>query len=216
MIVGDVATWTARFVSVDDRFVEQVAAHWPGCLSSLGSEPLEDSITINLVARLVRDPIVRRLCHVVVYQHEPFGTDANGAKYSKGRIDLAVLFDWERERYLAYECKRLCVRTAGGRASLATAYVTEGMMRFITEQYAQDLPIGCMLGYVLDGDTTFAQRQIEASIRLHGPIAMVRGPNRLPDIGRHVRFETEHARSGGAVRLRHTLLACPAPAHPTV
>jgi len=204
--------WTTRFVSVDERFVGQVIAHWPDCLSALGPEPLEDSITINLVSRLVRDPIVRRLCHLVVYQHEPFGTGPNGAKYSKGRIDMAVLFDWERERYLAYECKRLCVRAAGGRASLASAYVTEGMMRFITEQYAQDLSVGCMLGYVLDGDTAFAQQQIQAAMGSHGPLALLSGPNALPKIGAHARFVTEHARACGGVHLRHTLLACPPPA----
>ena len=209
MIVGDAQAWADRFVSLDERFLDRVAAHWPACLAGLGPSPLEDAITISLVDRLSRDPLVRRLCHFVAYQHEPFGVAADGTRFSKGRIDMAVLFGWERERYLAYECKRLCVPAAGGRASLATAYVTEGMMRFITEQYAHTLPMGCMLGYVIDGDVAFAERQIQAAITAHGSLATLNGPSRLPPLSGHVRFETEHGRAGPGIRLRHTLLSCP-------
>lgn len=74
-----------------------------------------------------------RLCHWVEYQFEPFGLATDGSKYSKGIIDLAVLFDRDRGRYLAYECKRLNVINSGSRSSLATVHLTQGMMRFLTE-----------------------------------------------------------------------------------
>ena len=105
-------------------------------------QPLEDQITINLVVFLLNDPVVRRICHWIEYQFELFGTDTNGAKFSKGIIDLAVFIDWERERYLAYECKRLNVIGRSGRSSLATDYMRDGMMQFITNQYAEALPVG--------------------------------------------------------------------------
>ena len=88
-------------------------------------------------------------------------------KFSKGKIDIAALMDQEREHYLAYECKRLCVIHNGTRGSLATRHVKDGMMRFLTEQYAEGLPVGCMLGYVMDGDLSFARTQVNSAIDAH-------------------------------------------------
>jgi hypothetical protein len=207
MLIGDVQGWVDNFVSFDDRFLERIAAAWPECMAVLPEQPGEDDITINLVDRLAKDVVVRRLCHWVEYQFEPFGLAADGSKYSKGIIDIAVLFDWERERYLAYECKRLNVINGGTRASLATAYVTEGMMRFITEQYAEHLPVGCMLGYVLDGDVPFAQERIASAIGGHAPLAVIDGPIRLGAIAAIERFRTRHIRrTGSEIELRHALV----------
>jgi len=99
------------------------------CAALLGAQPNEDSITINLVDVRNKNPIVRRICHWIEYQFELFGTDAVGAKFSKGKINLAVLLDWERDRYLAYECKRLNVVHNGKRSSSTAEYVVNGMMR---------------------------------------------------------------------------------------
>lgn len=207
MLLGDVGTWTDNFISFDDRFLERIAAVWAECMAALPPQP-EDAITINLVARLAKDPIVRRLCHWVEYQFEPFGLSPNGSKFSKGKIDIAVLFDWERERYLAYECKRLNVVHAGKRSSLAKLYVTEGMMRFLTEQYAEQLPMGCMLGYVLDGDIAFASSRLAAAITTHGPLGLIEGPLALAAVQTVQRFRTRHSRPGGTeIELRHALLA---------
>ena len=100
MLIGDVQRWVDNFASFDDRFLERVAAAWPECMAVLPEQPEEDDITINLVDRLGKDVVVRRLCHWVEYQFEPFGLATDGSKYSKGIIDIAVLFDWDRERYL--------------------------------------------------------------------------------------------------------------------
>jgi hypothetical protein len=109
MVLGDLQAWANQFISLDDRLIERVAAVWPACLAVLPAQPEEDPITINLVDRLGKDPIVRRICHWVEFQFEPFGTAPGGVRFSKGKIDIAVLLDRERERYLAYECKRLDV-----------------------------------------------------------------------------------------------------------
>ena len=145
MIVGDARDWKRHFISLDQRILNRMVAVWPSCVNILPAQPTEDQITINLVALLMKDPVVRRICHWVAYQFEPFGHDASGLRFSKGRIDIAVFTDWERERYLAYECKRLNVINKDTRRSLANEYVRDGMMRFITEQYAEALPVGCML-----------------------------------------------------------------------
>lgn len=208
MLVGDVQGWADSFISLDDRLLERIAVVWPACMSVFPNQPKEDDITINLVDRLTKDAIVRRLCHWVEYQFEPFGLAADGSRYSKGKIDIAVLFDWERERYLAYECKRLNVVNLGNRSSLATVYVTQGMMRFMTEQYAEHLPVGCMLGYVLDGDVPFAQMQIANAIASHPPLTLVSGPTPLGSVRSIERFCTRHTKSTGLeIELRHALLS---------
>lgn len=208
MLIGDVQGWVDNFVSFDDRFLERIAAAWPECMAVLPEQPGEDDITINLVARLAKDVVVRRLCHWVEYQFEPFGLSADGSKCSKGIIDIAVMFDWERERYLAYECKRLNVIHAGSRSSLAGAYVTQGMMRFLTEQYAENLPVGCMLGYVLDGDVTFAQARLAGAIGGHVPLALIDGPAPLIAVEAIERFRTRHVRPAGSeIELRHALFS---------
>lgn len=210
MLIGDVQGWVDNFVSFDDRFLERIAAAWPECMAVLPEQPGEDDITINLVDRLAKDVVVRRLCHWVEYQFEPFGLAADGSKFSKGIIDIAVLFDWDRERYLAYECKRLNVNNSGSRSSLATVYVTQGMMRFLTEQYAEQLPVGCMLGYVLDGDVPFASSRIADAIGGHGPLALTEGPTPLAAIETIARFRTRHSRpTGSQIELRHALFSKP-------
>ena len=216
MLIGDAQGWLENFVSFDDRFLERVAAAWPVCMALLPEQPGEDAITINLVDHLAKDAVVRRLCHWVEYQFEPFGLATDGSKYSKGIIDLAVLFDWDRERYLAYECKRLNVINGGRRSSLATVYVSQGMERFLTEQYAEKLPVGCMLGYVLDGDVPFAQSRIVSAMSSHAPIALTEGPTPLATIESISRFFTRHARpTGSQIELRHALVSKPSIDAPT-
>ena len=209
MALGDPAHWADRFKSLDTRLLERVVAVWPRCLSILSGQPHEDTITINLVKLLSKDPQARRLFHWLEYQYEPFGYTAQGAAYSKGKIDMAVLLDQDRERYLAYECKRLNVVYNGIRRSLAGPYVTEGLLRFITEQYAEDLPVGCMLGYVLDGDVPFALSKVRAQITARkSDIALVRFPPPHRPAGILRRFSSFHDRlsSGGAIEIRHALL----------
>jgi hypothetical protein len=207
MVLGELAAWTSRFITVDERLIERIAVIWPQCLSLLPAQPEEDVVTINLVHLLGKDPVVRRICHWVEYQFEPFGTHPNGAKFSKGKIDVAVLLDWEHERYIAYECKRLNVTQGGSRSSLAMVYVMKGMMRFLTEQYAEGLPVGCMLGYVIDGDIPFAVKQLGDAIVAHQPLGLVAGPIKAEPAQCIERFMTTHKRTAGTmIELRHALL----------
>jgi hypothetical protein len=211
MAIGDPQDWADHFITVDERLLGRIIHIWPACIALLPGQPDEDAITINLVKLLAKDLVVRRICHWIEYQYEPFGTHPNGASYSKGAIDIAVLLDWERERYVAYECKRLNVASTRSRSSLATRYVKEGMMRFMTEQYAEAIPVGCMLGYVLDGDLAFALAQLNAAIAAEKvPLSLVEGPTLLACVPSIERFLTGHQRvSKTNIALRHTLLPFP-------
>ena len=203
--VGGSAAWTDRFRSLDTRFLRRVVAVWLKCVEVLPSHPHEDTITINLVHLLRKDSGARRLFHWLAFQFEPFGFTANGMAYSKGNIDMALLVDREHERYLAYECKRLNVVRQGARRSLATLYVTEGVARFVTEQYAESLSVGCMLGYVMDGDVVTAQTKVRAAIEHHrSGIRLKAEPEQEPSIGEVRRFVSRHLRaaSGQEIEVR--------------
>jgi len=105
----------------------------------------------------------------------------------------SVVADQGCTRYLAYECKRLNVHYNGVRQSLSTSYVKEGVKRFITEQYAEGLPIGCMIGCVLDGDIDFAIDKIHTAIKNNkDEVCLKEGPNAISAISGVERFATSH------------------------
>ena len=212
MVIGDPAMWAARFRSLDVRFLRRVIAVWPECVAMLPHQPVEDAITINLVNILSKDPQARRLFYWLEFQYEPFGFTPVGTAFSRGKIDMALFLDRDRERYLAYECKRLNVVHNGRRSSLATLYVTEGLIRFVTEQYAENLSVGCMLGYVLDGNVSEAQRRIHVAIDdRQSDIGLIAGPSPDQSIGSVKRFLSRHRRSvtGQEIEIRHALLPFP-------
>ena len=212
MMAGDPRAWTARFRTLDMRFLERVVAVWPRCVKLLPPNPEEDTITENLVAVVSRDAQARRLFHHLEYHYEPFGYTSEGRAFSKGEVDMALLLDQERDRYLAYECKRLNVSRAGGTRSLAPEYVTEGVRRFVTEKYAADLPVGCMLGYVLDGDASDARTKVLAAIiARRNIVGLVGEPEHHAPVGPLPRFSSRHKRapSGVEIEVRHALLPFP-------
>lgn len=212
MKVGDTSSWAAHFTTIDERLIARIIALWPQCLALLPASPEEDLITLNLRSLLTKDAEARLIFYYLEYQFEPEGFTPDGLAFSKGQIDLAVLLDQDCTRYLAYECKRLNVRYSGARQSLATPYVNEGVKRFITEQYAEGLPVGCMLGYVLDGDIEFARGRVHAAIETNkNEIGLVDGPVSLPALDQVERFTTDHTRevSGSLIHIRHSLLPFP-------
>ena len=209
MAAGDPTAWVGRFRSVDKRFLERVVAVWPRCLSVLPQQPDEDTITENLVNLLLSDPETRRGFHWIEYQYEPFDYTPEGTARSKGSVDMAIILDQDRDTYLAYECKRLNELRDDGRRSLAGRYVTEGLSRFVEGQYSDNLPVGCMLGYVLDGDVQYAAARVRAAIVERGQeVALDMMPRDDIAIGVATRFYSHHRRGskGAVIEVRHALL----------
>lgn len=214
MVVGDPGHWADRFISMDDRLIARIIFLWPKCLSVLPPSPEEDVITINLRNLLTKDVEARQIFYHLEYQFEPEGFTPEGLAFSKGQIDLAVLVDQSCSIYLAYECKRLNVQFKSGWHSLATAYVKEGVLRFVTEQYADGLPVGCMIGYVLDGNLDIALEKVRSAMESSkADIGLSNGPETISMGDDAERFGTDHIRSasGATICLRHTLLPFPQP-----
>ena len=211
MLIGDAAYWVSRFTSIDERLLKRIIYIWPKCLAVMPPSPNEDDITLNLKSTLTKDEEARRIFYYLEYQFEPEGFTDDGLAFSKGKIDLAVMLDQSSSRYLAYECKRLNVSYNGARKSLATLYVAEGVKRFITEQYAEGLPVGCMLGYVLDGDIDFARTSVKKAIEDSSEIGLYKGPEEVESIQDIKRFTTHHKRTAtnSDIQLRHSFLPFP-------
>ena len=208
MGVGDPVAWAERFRSLDTQFLERVVAVWSRCLDVLPTRPDEDIITTSLVDLLLRAGILRRF-HWIECQYEPFGHTPEGAAYSKGRIDMAVFLNQDRDMYLAYECKRLNDVRDDGRRSLAGDYVKDGLSRFVARQYSENLPVGCMLGYVLDGDAEWAASKVRAKIvECRQETALVEEPQDQAAVGVATRFSSRHSRrlDDEEIEIRHALL----------
>lgn len=208
MVVGDAQSWTERFRSLDTRILQCIVDIWPKCLAILPNQPYEDTITLNLIDILLRDPKSRRLFNWVEFHFEPFGYTPEGVAYSKGIVDMGVILDRDREKYLAYECKRLNVVKNDTKRAQASYYVTDGVKRFIEEKYAEDLPVGCMLGYVLDGDVTSAYSNINNALQTKkNSIGLIAGSIQNISLDGIKRFSSRHHRkSSQEIEIRHALL----------
>jgi len=83
-----------------------------------------------------------------------------------GRLDISFRPLIAREDiYFCLECKRLNVVRDGRTRSYASEYVTFGVVRFVSGQYANKVRHGGMLAYVLDGDTTRAIENVQNNLR---------------------------------------------------
>ena len=208
MVSGEGQSWVVKFRVTDWKFLHCVARVWQQAIAHLPPSSCEDTITVALVARLSRDAEARDEFYFE-YQFHPFTRSPRGTLTGASRVDLAVIVDNDRNTYLAYECKRLNVTgTDRAKRSQAGAYVGEdGMMRFVTEKYAEGLPVGCMMGYVMDGDMNFAFSHIEAAMMTKRLGLGLQGELQVDSpIGVVQRFVTGHVRDGRWMEIRHSLL----------
>lgn len=81
-----------------------------------------------------------------------------------GRIDITLRFlhqFGDEDAYLGVECKRV----VPGDSSLNRLYVTKGVNRFVTGQYASGHHWGVMLGYVMACPAAFSVAPIDTRMR---------------------------------------------------
>ena len=96
-------------------------------------------------------------------------------------------------------------------------YISKMVKRFVTGQYAEGLPVGCRLGYVLDGDMSFAQGRVHAAITANkDAIAVTNEADSSSRIAFVERFTIDHIRkgSGELIHVRHSLLPFPTQVKP--
>lgn len=120
-----------------------------------------------------------------------------------GRIDIILRFlhqFGDEEAYLAVECKRV----GHGESALNQRYVTQGVHRFVTGQYATGHHFGMMLGYVLKLPGAAMVKGIDARIRAsYGEAAKLNDLDPHPDaLSLHSGDLTQDA-GGHVIRLMH-------------
>lgn len=211
MIIGDPDIWSDTFPEeLVPRVLDLITETWT-TFDKPGPADWEVPTTRRFKHALKQAKDLNRL--PVRLEREPAEDDPETGD-ELGRIDLKFLpaVSAREEVYFAFECKRLNVAANGGRRSLAPEYVTEGMMRFVTGQYAGSVQHGGMIGYVLDAcrdDAIEHVGQIIASrateLCMNAPARLDR--NRLRPAADHIR-ETNHAlRPSRPFTLHHMFLA---------
>lgn len=207
MIFGDAASWRTRLIDVHSEILSRIAIAWPQCASHFNSLTSEDRITDQLTLALRRDSVCRRF--LIFSQYRLLSDDCKGDVVTKGVVDIAVFMHLNNDIYLAFECKRLSLSYSGRRSSQAGAYTEQGLMRFVSAQYAQSLPSGAMIGYVMDGDVEWSRRRLAAAIGDRAPRLRLEGSfEELPAVEFIRCFRTLHYRDGDQVafEVRHSLL----------
>jgi hypothetical protein len=129
----------------------------------------------------------------------------------EGRADLEVTCGRGPDVYFAIEAKRLRVIRFYERLDTgAREYVVNGMMRFVTGQYAPRMNVGAMLGYVFDGNVTAARDDISRAIEQWCDILKLRqgvGLRRSTILPNRAVDETAHAPDKRELILYHVFVS---------
>ena len=200
--------WQNSLKDIDVELIKLVAKAWPIVITSLSNQDSEDSITKKLVIEIKKIKSVTNIA-TPVYHYEILDEDIHGTVNTKGVVDIAFILDNSQTKYIAYEAKRLNEVGANNirKASLAGVYLDQGLKRYVTEKYGGGLGYGCMLGYVLDGDTKYAKTEICKHMlkptRKQNLNVISHTKLNLPNTW----LETEHSRpSMNNIRIRHHML----------
>lgn len=207
MIIGRSSIWLKNLKDIDEQLILCVVKVWPQVIARLNQNSKEDHITERLVDLLRKDRGTIKYGFLDC-QFKLREEDISGDFTTKGILDMALFLDQDHERYIAYECKRLnTVSKDGKRSSLAGAYIEEGVMRYVTAKYAEELPFGCMIGYVMDGDTGFVIKQLESAIDNRKELLNLTAEKINVKSGFYAQFETSHNRAGksSSIAVRHRL-----------
>jgi len=140
----------------------------------------EDWITTRLHRRLIHEPSFRDGPLQIHLQPDIVSSDADPEiNTPEGRLDLQVSCGRGYEVYFAIEAKRLRVSLPSGLFLGGWKYVNDGMMRFVTGQYAPFMQAGAMLGYVYDGETENARADIDRQVQANAKGLKLKEPKRL-------------------------------------
>lgn len=212
MLVGDLGAWLPHFRSLEEQVFDAVRVAWPVCIAPLQSKKNamthEDHITEHLVQSLIR---TKKVPGRIVYQYTLLVEDVAGNVSMSSNIDFVLTVGDDEDVYLACECKRLNVSYKTGVRGLVGEYVDEGLMRFVSGQYANGLPLAMMLGYVMNARIDHARRGLRRAMSIRSAAIRLQMERDAPAVaGYPLRFHTTHACSQHhTIEVMHTLLGWP-------
>ena len=172
----------------------------------------EDRLTRRLFRRLTQISTFRDGPLGIYLKPEIVSPDMKADSHAaSGEIDLLVSCGLGSEVYFPIEAKRLRVRYSNGVLdSGSNKYVMDGMMRFVTGQYAPLMKAGSMLGYVFDGNTDKARANIDKAIQNKAPELKLKGTKHLVQskiLSNNPVDETIHELEKGFFAIYHVFLA---------
>ena len=188
---------------------EAIEAAWPICIEPLqakkGALTHEDEITVHLVQALIQ---TKKVPGRIACQYALMVKDADGNVSVSSYIDFVLTVGDDEDVYLAYECKRLNATYAGRVRNLCIPYVKDGLMRFVTGQYSNGLPMATMIGYVMNGDNSRARRGLRKVMKAHTTTLGLTAEQDHPSLpGAPTRFRSTHTcKPGHNMEVEHHLL----------
>lgn len=206
-VTGSADEWIDLLDRMLPSILRLVVDVWSGIPRPL-SDHKEDSITEALCRALRSHRTARDLpfyIHIQMVELNP------AAGEELGRLDIAFQPTGlggapDESIYFCLECKRLNVIVNGHKRPGGSDYVTHGMMRFVTGQYASAVRHGGMLGYVLNSDVAGAMANVESNVkRQHVALCMESpGPLRRSSVLTEIATAKEsfHRRPGESVEFR--------------
>jgi hypothetical protein len=169
----------------------------------------EDWLTRRLHSRLVRIHPFRD-GPLSVHFKPKIPSDDIDADASGGEIDLLVCCDRGYEIYFAFEAKRLRFYSSGRFVLGSDEYVKNGMIRFVSGQYASLMEAGAMIGYVFDGNSDKARLDVDRSLYRRADELKLRPPKHLKPssvLQRTPIDETIHDLQNRAFTIYHLFIA---------
>lgn len=170
----------------------------------------EDWLTTRLYRQLIRVPSFRDGPLQIHLQPDIVSSDADPEiNTPEGRLDLQVSCGFGYEIYFAIEAKRLRVSLPSRLFLGGQEYVKDGMMRFVSGQYASFMQAGAMLGYVYDGEKENARADIDQQIQKEAIELKLKEPKRLapsPILPNQPIDETNHDLDRRSFTIFHLLL----------
>lgn len=206
MLCGDSSVWLEHVRGIHERVLQSIITVWPDCARRFDASASENKITDQLAWDLRQHPRVRNTFRIEPQYKLLDASAFNGDVVTKGYIDFVVIFDMNQDNYLAYECKRLNVTFDSGFKTLADKYVDEGLMRYVSAQYAQEMPFGAMIGYVFDSDIPKALTEVKSQIQKKKSKLHCFKISNLPTLSCSLRFSSLHSRKQGVIEVQHLLL----------
>lgn len=210
MVVGDLSQWSDFFPwHLLPQVFDLVTETWDAS-DKPAPDAKETDISRRFRARLKQAKDYKTLPFFIM-REDPEDDFETGEEL--GRKDIIFLPTHQtsfEEVYFVFECKRLnAITESGAFKTLASEYVTEGMARFVSGQYARFMDQGGMIGYVLDGRREHAMGLVEKNIRNKRNDLKMQAPGGFSDStlrpdNRFIR-ETSHALSR-TFRIHHIFL----------
>lgn len=201
--------WLIECRDIESQAVEFFARVWPTVAARHNPLSREDDITLNLFGYAREAGFTRDIAPIEAF---PTKVEKNpsGDYRVKGEYDLRVSLGNDPENVLVFECKRLNATSKSGKFyPLDDKYSQQGVIRFVTGQYADKMPIGAMLAYVMNGNATQATSAVVNRLGLDAVLLSLatKPPQVLPPINGHPRLCSQHNRMGNStVEVRHTFL----------